>query len=113
MSVLEAKAVDGIAMTNDDKGIVLLITDHLGWENEYQHLKILQKKINAYISFWETEQYKEIYTDKIISYGIIELRFIEKIPQSAIKYLQVVQKQVGKLGIRIKYLISKVNEYET
>lgn len=113
MSVLEANTIDGIAMTNDDKGIVLLITDHLGWENEYQHLKILQKKINAYISFWESEQYKEIYTDKIIIYGIIELHFIEEMPQSANKFLQVVQDQVGKLGIRIQYLISKVDEHET
>lgn len=51
MSVVDNKTVDGIALTSDKNGIILLITDHLDWNDEYQHLMILQEKINAYIFF--------------------------------------------------------------
>lgn len=51
MSVVDNKTVDGVALTDDKKGIILLITDHLEWKDEYQHLIMLQAKINAYISF--------------------------------------------------------------
>ena len=53
MSVVDNKTVDGVALTDDKKGIILLITDHLEWKDEYQHLIMLQAKINAYISFLE------------------------------------------------------------
>ena len=51
MSGVDNKTVDGIALTSDKNGIILLITDHLDWNDEYQHLMILQEKINAYIFF--------------------------------------------------------------
>ena len=42
MSVVDSMVIDGIALTEDKNGIVLLITDHLDWSEEYQHLMILQ-----------------------------------------------------------------------
>ena len=58
MSVVDNKTVDGVALTDDKKGIILLITDHLEWKDEYQHLIMLQAKINAYISFLEEKQWE-------------------------------------------------------
>lgn len=37
---------------------------------------MLQAKINAYISFLEEKQYKDIYQDMSIMYGIIEIHFL-------------------------------------
>ena len=51
MSVVDNKTVDGVTLTDDKKGIILLITDHLEWKDEYQHLIMLQAKINAYRDF--------------------------------------------------------------
>ena len=45
MSVVDNKTVDGVALTDDKKGIILLITDHLEWKDEYQHLIMLQAKL--------------------------------------------------------------------
>ncbi len=50
MSVIESGQVDGIA-ASDKKTLVLLITDPLDWENEHNHLILLQDKINSYIAF--------------------------------------------------------------
>ena len=46
MSVLEKNTVDAMGVHNEGKCLALLVTDHLAWDNEYEHLKILQDKIN-------------------------------------------------------------------
>ena len=96
MSVVDNKTVDGVALTDDNKGIILLITDHLDWSDEYQHLVILQEKINVYISFLEARQY-----------GVIEIHFLYNLTGNAEKFLQSVQNQVAELGIKIQYCVSR------
>lgn len=113
MSVLDDKTIDSMAITNDNEGIILLISDHLDWKNEYQHLKALQDKINAYISFLESEQYKETYCDNSIKYGIIEIHFLYELTKNAENFLQSVQNQVRELGIIIQYSVSEEVEDET
>ena len=56
MSIVDNKTVDGIALTDDNNGIILLIADHMDWRDEYQHLVMLQEKINVYITFLEQKQ---------------------------------------------------------
>lgn len=108
MSVVDNKTVDGAGLT-DDKGIILLITDHLDWSDEYQHLVMLQEKINAYITFLEEKQYEEIYKEEEIGYGIIEIHFLHNLTDNAKKFLQAVQNQVAELGIKIQYCVSQEN----
>ena len=111
MSVVDNKTVDGAGLT-DDKGIILLITDHVDWSDEYQHLVMLQEKINAYITFLEEKQYEEIYKEAEIAYGVIEIHFLHNLTDNAKKFLQAVQNQVTELGIKIQYCVSqeKTNE---
>ena len=68
MSVVDNKTVDGVALTDDKNGIILLITDHVDWSDEYRHLVMLQEKINVYITFFEEKQYEEIYKEEEIAY---------------------------------------------
>ena len=45
----------------EEKGyIILFIFDHLDLENEGEHLTILQDKINVYIEYMQSKQYKKI-----------------------------------------------------
>ena len=107
MSVVDNKTIDGAALTDDKKGIVLLITDHVDWEEEYQHLLMLQEKINLYISFFEEKQYEDIYKGENIAHGIIEVHFLYSLTSNAEKFLQSVQEQVAKLGVKIQYCVSQ------
>ena len=111
MSIIDKKTIDGAGLT-DDKGIILLITDHLDWNDEYQHLVLLQEKINVYITFLEEKQYEEIYKEVEIAYGVIEIHFLHNLTDNAKKFLQAVQNQVTELGIKIQYCVSqeKTNE---
>ncbi len=105
MSIIDKRTIDGAGLT-DDKGVILLITDHLDWNDEYQHLVLLQEKINVYITFFEEKQYEEIYKEVEIAYGVIEIHFLHNLSDNAKKFLQVVQNQVAELGIKIQYCVS-------
>ena len=107
MSVVDSKTVDGAALTNDKNGIILLITDHVDWRDEYEHLVMLQEKINAYISFLENKEYEDIYRGENIMYGIIEIHFSYSLTANAEKFLQSVQNQVAELGVKIQYCVSQ------
>lgn len=107
MSVVDNKTVDGIALTDDKNGIILLITDHVDWSDEYQHLVMLQEKINVYITFLAEKQYEEIYKGEEIAYGVIEIHFLYDLTVNAEKFLQSVQNQVAELGIKIQHCVSQ------
>ena len=107
MSVVDNKTVDGVALTDDKNGIILLITDHVDWSDEYRHLVMLQEKINVYITFFEEKQYEEIYKEEEIASGVIEIHFLHNLTVNAEKFLQSVQKQVAELGIKIQYCVSQ------
>ena len=113
MSVVDNKTIDAVALTDDKKGVVLLITDHIDWEEEYQHLLMLQEKINIYISFLEEKQYEDIYHEDDIAYGIIEIHFLYNITSNVEKFLQSVQNQIAELGIKIQYSVSEEGINET
>ena len=112
LSVVDNKTVDGVALTDDKKGIILLITDHLEWKDEYQHLIMLQAKINAYISFLEEKQYEDIYQDVSIMYGIIEIYFLYCLTKNAEKFLHSVNNQLNELGIKIQYSVLQGEDNE-
>ena len=60
MSIEQSDKIDFISITKSGK-VQLTISDHLEWNNEEMHLLILQKKINAYLDFIQSEQIFEDY----------------------------------------------------
>ena len=56
MSILESDRLDGLATTNNENTLAMLISDHLDFENEHEHLFALQNKINSYIAFIEEKE---------------------------------------------------------
>ena len=73
MSVLDSGTIDGMATDENGKALILLISDHLDWKNEYDHLLRLQEKINSYITFCEEHQYNEFYEEDLIEYAVFEI----------------------------------------
>jgi hypothetical protein len=60
MTVEEPGKIDFTVIEPRSGDICLVITDHLGWnEQEGEHLLLLQDKLNSYLSFIESG---EIYT---------------------------------------------------
>ncbi len=106
MSIVDVEKVDGIGLDNNEKDIVLLITDHLDWLNEYEHLMQLQNKINSYISFIESEQYAEIYPNYQFTSIRIEIHFRYEPTHNCINFIDVVNKQLNEKKIVIKCIMA-------
>ena len=102
MSVLDSETIDGMAVDEKEKALILLISDHLDWKNEYDHLLRLQNKINSYITFCEEHQYTEFYEEDMIEQAVFEIHFEYEPPKKAMNFLEQVQRQVNELGITIE-----------
>lgn len=107
MSLENTNVVDGMGIDKGQDILCLLLVDTLPWEHdstraEYNHLMLLQDKLNAYISFWETRQYEEHYPGKVFDMAVIELHFQYDVTENCRKFLRVVQNQVGQYGIQIE-----------
>ena len=105
MSVVDVDKIDGIAINNDEEKLMLLITDHLDWTNEYEHLIQVQDKINAYISFLESEQYKEVYPEQQISIYCIEIHFKYRLTANCLKLMDTINKQLSVNNIIIEAIV--------
>ena len=102
MSVLEKNEVDALGI--DEKGdLLMLIIDGMNWKNRKEHLLYLQDKINAYVAFIETKQYRQTYPDKSFDKFIIKISFLYKIPRKCIRFLNEVNKQINEYYIYVEY----------
>ncbi len=48
MSVEDKDKIDSMGINKETDVVTLAISDHLDWDNEYDHLIMLQEKINTY-----------------------------------------------------------------
>lgn len=62
MSIENSKIIDAISINPNDV-VVLTIADHLPWNNQHEHLMMLQSKINGYLQFIESGEIYEQYPD--------------------------------------------------
>lgn len=100
MSVIDLDKVDGIGVDKKQSKIALMIADYLEWKDEYNHLKILQEKINSYISFIESKQVYEIYPKySNIRNFIFDFRFKYKITVNCKLFLINIEKQLKEMNI--------------
>lgn len=59
MSIEDKDKIDSMGINKETGVVTLAISDHLDWDNEYEHLIMLQEKINTYLSFLQSgEVYK-------------------------------------------------------
>ena len=60
MTVEDEGAVD-IVSINQERTVVLTVSDHLDWSNTVQHQMLLQAKLNRYLAFVESGELLERY----------------------------------------------------
>ena len=101
MSILETDKIDAMGISKDGKGLRLMLSDHLDWENEAEHLNLLHDKINAYLSFIESNQYAQTYPDESFEYYIIDVGFKYEASENCLKFVQVINKQLREYNIQV------------
>lgn len=104
MSVENLKVID---FTSIDKNgnAVLTISDHLRWDDNNEHLLILQNKINAYLSAIETGNFYSDYPDANDRNIIINIVAKYEPNDNARQFLNQVKKILQSSGHGFKFSI--------
>lgn len=97
MSV-EYKNVIDIITTDKQGTLVLTISDHLEWNDENEHLLLLQDKINSYLDFIESDQLAESYPDKADKKIMRQIVFKYYPNKTAEEFLAIVERFLNEKG---------------
>lgn len=102
MSVENNKVIDAISVNRKDS-VVLTISDHLKWDDENEHLIILQDKINAYLEVIESGEIYESYPDARDRAFQIDIAFKFPPNEIAIDFLKRVKEILLQSGHELHY----------
>lgn len=103
MTIEDTQTLDGAGIDEDTNETVLVISDHLSWQNEGEHFTLLEKKLSSYIDFVRSGQIYEVLPS---SRGLpIRIRLIhEHAPtSSALAFLRAAQKQLAEIGFNFSH----------
>lgn len=100
---LNTGKIDGMAQNGNE--LRLLLTDPIPWNGslpEKDHLLQLQEKINNYIAYYESEQYKSIYPEYRPDNAVIEIHFVSDVTGNCEKFLKAVNSQIEANSISVE-----------
>ena len=86
LNVENTDTIDGLAYEQETSSLILLLADGMDWSDMNRHLLLLQDKLNTYIWYIDSGQYKEKYPNV----KSVELRvsFLFKKPEICHKLLE-------------------------
>lgn len=103
MSIEETSVVDAIGSNENGDDVVLLISDHWSWDDENDHLVMLQEKINTYIRFYECGELYKKYPSFLGRKVIIKIDFKYNVPDRLSWFIDQVRSIVEPIGLGIEY----------
>jgi len=89
MAITDNDKIDGIAY--EMEMLIMEIYDHLPFEGkfEFDHIDILQDKLNAYLWYIDSKQYVDVYTNIEFSEFVINIHFLYEPTEILKKYIDV------------------------
>ena len=107
MAIWQTDVIDFIGI-NSGNELCLTMTDHLEFlaEYDYKHLIQIQKKLNHYLAFIESGQYKDHYADNKIEKFVIEMRFLFEPSKTAQEFFEYVRRSFDSLEYQIELKVT-------
>ena len=105
MSIEQTDVVDAIGVEKATGSVVLTISDHLSWDEEGQHLLLLQGKINTYLAFIESGDLEEAYADAANRRRVISVVAEHEPSAEAERFLGVARETVEGAGIEFRHTV--------
>ena len=103
MSLSEVKQVDAIGEDKESGEIIVTLIDEMNWDNENNHLMLLQEKINNYLSFVESGEIQISYPSSVDKKVDINVIMQYEPSEKGITFLDKVKEIVMNAGIGFKY----------
>jgi len=110
MSIDELNKIDRIITYKEKSSVVLLLSDHLDWEEEGEHLMLLQDKLNIYLDFIQNG---ELVRHRPDLKGLpVTIRVAGKYPlgPEADKFYRVVGPVAAEMGVALELRIGRSEE---
>lgn len=105
MALRATTQVDALG-THDETGqFDLILVDECDWEDETEHLRLLQAKLNSYVQFVESGQAVRVYPDAVGRAPRIKIHFRYQITASAQRFLSQATGVLMRAGISLAYQI--------
>ncbi len=109
MSVMETNRIDGMGIDEKTNTLVFMIADSLTWlVEEYKHLKLLQAKLNAYVLYIDSKQYKSVYRNKEFDGFRIEIKFKYQCTENCKAFIAAGRNQLKDRNIDVNYEVVKM-----
>ncbi len=107
MAVTDKDIIDSISYEVENHLLIMHIYDHLGFEQEieYDHMVMIQDKLNTYLWYLNSEQYKLVYPKVDFTgyrYKII-IVFLHDISNLCLDYLNHVREKLSSENIVIEW----------
>lgn len=103
MAIDNTEVIDAVAYEGEK--LMLQLYDHWEFNDEIEkdHMLLLQDKLNSYIWYVDSEQYKETYPDANLSVFEIQIKFMYQPSDFCISYLQHVNEKLHAAHINVVY----------
>jgi len=103
MSVDQPAVIDFLWKDGKNNRAVLTISDHLDWEEEGEHLLLLQDKLNHYLEFIESGQLVEAKPEFKGLPVLIHVAAQHPLSEQAGKFYAMVKERVGEMGLALEF----------
>lgn len=101
MSLDNLNEVDVIGIDNETGVVTLAIADDWSWDEEEDHLRALQDKINIYLSFVESNEIYETYPNAMGRDVEIKIYAKYPLPEIARRFVDQAFEIVSEAGFRL------------
>jgi hypothetical protein len=103
MSIDQPSVVDFLWKDEAHNRAVLTISDHLDWEEEGEHLLLLQDKLNHYLEFIESGQLLDAKPEFKGLPVLIHVAAQYPLSEQAAKFYEMVKGRVGEMGLSLEF----------
>lgn len=107
MAITDKDVIDSVAYDNDQ--LILQLYDHLDFDGEFEkdHLIMLQDKLNTYIWYIDSKQYKDTYPQNDFAQFVIKIFFMFEPSDLCIRFISHVNDRLSETGIIIEYVVEQ------
>ena len=102
MSIDQKDKVDLLSISPDGK-VMLTISDHLPWDENKEHLFVLQDKLNSYLIFIESGEIFESYPTAKNKSFIIDVVMKYKPNKVALVFLTRTKETFENIGVQLRW----------
>ena len=103
MSAEQPAVIDFLWKDDVNNRAVLTITDHLDWEDEGEHLLMLQDKLNHYLEFIEGGQLVEAKPQFKGLPVLIHVAAKHPLSAQAARFYEMVKERIGQFGCSLEF----------